>query len=507
MNKPFHPFLFSAYFVLALLGLNVDQVRLSVVLRPLVAALLAAALLLAGLRLWLRDGRRAAILATLLLTLFFTYGHVYNALEQAGIPLGRHRVLMPLWVALAGVSAWLLVSRLRSFEQPTKALNIIALLLLLFPAWQIASYEIRGLSGEARPPAGAAMLEGLRLPEGQPAPDVYFIIMDEYTRQDVLDKVYNFDNAAFLDGLRALGFTVVECSQSNYAQTELVLTSILNMDYLDELGQFPAASTDRTAIRHLIKESVVEGAFRSLGYSLVSFETGFNFSEFTDADVYYTTSGGRGLLGGMNIFEVMLLRSTAGLFLLDMATVLPDFLVPDTSQPLEDKRTQILYDLEMLGRLPQEVASPKFVFVHILLPHPPFVFDAQGNPVNYPEQLDEATYAEAYRQQIAFLNARMLPLLRTILETSATPPVIILQGDTGPGRVSHAGRMAVLSAFYLPGGPSRPLEPGLTPVNDFRLVFDQYFNTNLGLLADASYFSVYTAPFEFEAIPNTCAGE
>src|SRR5512145_2729007 len=104
MNKPFHPFIFSAYFVLALLGLTVDQVRLSVVLRPLVVVLLAAALLLAGLRLWLRDGRRAAILATLLLTLFFTYGHVYNALEQAGIPLGRHRVLMPLWVALAGVS-------------------------------------------------------------------------------------------------------------------------------------------------------------------------------------------------------------------------------------------------------------------------------------------------------------------------------------------------------------------------------------------------------------------
>ena len=89
MNKPFHTFIFSAYFVLALLGLNIDQVRPMVALRPLAAALLAAALLLAGLRLWLRDGRRAAILATLLLTLFFTYGHVYNALEQAGIPLGQ----------------------------------------------------------------------------------------------------------------------------------------------------------------------------------------------------------------------------------------------------------------------------------------------------------------------------------------------------------------------------------------------------------------------------------
>jgi len=505
MKKPLHPFLFAAYFVLALLGLNVDQVRLSVALRSLVIVLLAAGLLWALLRLWLRHGQRAAVLASLLLALFFVYGHLYNALEQAGIFLGRHRLLMPLWLVLAGVGTWLIVTRLRHFDQPTRALNIIALLLLLFPAWQIASYEISLLSGRGQPAAGAPALENLRLPEGQPAPDVYFIIMDEYTRQDVLDATFDFDNTAFLDGLRELGFTVLDCSQSNYAQTELVMTSILNMDYIDALGQFSSGSTDRTEIRNLIKDSAVENAFRSLGYSMVAFETGFNFSEFTDAEVYYTTSGGQGRVSGMNVFEVMLLRSTAGLFLLDMATVLPDFLVPDTSQPMDDKRTQILYNLEVLPRLPQEVASPKFVFVHILLPHPPFVFDAQGNAVNYPEQLDDAAYIEAYNQQIAFLNARMLPVLRAMIETSTTPPIIILQGDTGPGRVSHAGRMAILSAFYLPGGADLPA--GLTPVNNFRLVFDRYFGTQLGLLPDASYFSLYTAPFEFEEVPNTCIGE
>jgi hypothetical protein len=186
-----------------------------------------------------------------------------------------------------------------------------------------------------------------------------------------------------------------------------------------------------------------------------------------------------------------------------MTTVLPDFLVPDASQPLDDKRQQVLYDLEMLPRLPQEESSPKFVFAHILLPHEPFVFDPQGEPVNYPEPLDDETYVAAYRDQVIFLNQRLLPILRSLIETSPTPPIIILQGDTGPGRVSHAGRMAILSAYYLPD-VDELLPPTLSPINNFRLIFNLYFGGQFDLLEDRSYFSIYDRPYDFEAIPNAC---
>ena len=146
MKKPFHPFLFTSYFVLALLAANVDQVYLSVGLRSLVVALLVTGLLWLLMHLWLRNGQKAAILTSMLLIFFFTYGHIYNALEQAGISLGRHRVLMPLWVVLAGLGTWLIVTRLRRFTRPTQILNITILVLLLIPAWQIVSYKIRPVS-------------------------------------------------------------------------------------------------------------------------------------------------------------------------------------------------------------------------------------------------------------------------------------------------------------------------------------------------------------------------
>jgi hypothetical protein len=413
------------------------------------------------LRLWLGEARRAALTASLALALFFTYGHVYNALEQTGTGLGRHRILLPLWSLLAAAGLAWIARRKDSPETATRALNLIGLVALIFPLFQVTSFELRMLAGEGQTPIDLPGVQGLVRPAGQ-MPDVYFIIMDEYTRQDVLAQVYDYDNTPFLGALRAMGFTVVECAQSNYAQTELVLSSALNMDYLPALDErFAAGTADRALLRHLIKDSLVERIFRSLGYQLVAFETGFYFSEFDDADLYLRPSE-RGLLDGMSTFEVMLFKSSAGLVLTDFAAVLPSFLLPNMDQPNDDKRRDVLYDLETLARLPQEGPTPKFVFAHILLPHEPFVFDAEGQPINYPETLDDAQYKAAYRAQIEFLNQRMLVALGAIIEQSSTPPIIILQGDTGPGRVSHAGRMAVLSAFYLP----RPAQ--LLPAADRR---------------------------------------
>lgn len=499
----FHPFLFSAYFVLALLGLNIDQVHLSAALRALFVVLAGTGLLLLLMYTRLKSWQRAALITSLALILFFTYGHVYHFLEGHEIFLGRHRLLLPLWIVLAGIGSWGILQRVRNLSEWTRLLNLISLTAMIFPVFQIARHEILLASGKGTSTVGATSITALRLPTGNPARDVYFIILDEYTRQDVLDTVFDQDNAAFLDGLRELGFTVVPCSQANYAQTELVLASTLNMDYLDRLGQFPADTTDRSALRRLIQDSLVERAFRRMGYSLMAFETGFPFSEFRDADIYLAPERESNLLTGMNNFEVLLLRSSAGLFLLDAAKVLPDFLVPDTGRPLEDKRHQVLYDLEMLARLPQEAPTPKFVFAHILLPHEPFVFDGRGEPVNYPEALDEKTYAVAYRDQVTFLNQRLLPILGTLIETSAVPPVIILQGDTGPGRVSHAERMAILSAYYLPE-VDELLSTALSPVNNFRLVFNLYFSGQYDLLENRSYFSTYEHPYDFEFIPNSC---
>jgi len=79
-----------------------------------------------------------------------------------------------------------------------------------------------------------------------------------------------------------------------------------------------------------------------------------------------------------------------------------------------------------------------------------------------------------------------------ILARSEVPPIIVLQADHGPSE-----EMGIFNAFYFPEDGRSYLYPSITPVNTFRLIFDFYFGTNLGLLEDRSYFSNYGHPYEF----------
>jgi hypothetical protein len=42
-------------------------------------------------------------------------------------------------------------------------------------------------------------------------------------------------------------------------------------------------------------------------------------------------------------------------------------------------------------------------------------------------------------------------------------------------------------AYYLPGSGKSKLYPSMTPVNSFRLIFDEYFGANYPLLQDKTY--------------------
>ena len=82
-------------------------------------------------------------------------------------------------------------------------------------------------------------------------------------RADNLKVVYGFDNTAFIKDLSQRGFYVANCSQSNYAYTELSLASSLNANYLDVLGASHDAQADS-----LIQDSSVRLFLKTVGIRL-----------------------------------------------------------------------------------------------------------------------------------------------------------------------------------------------------------------------------------------------
>jgi hypothetical protein len=142
------------------------------------------------------------------------------------------------------------------------------------------------------------------------------------------------------------------------------------MDYLDQIMEFP--STDPLCTHtagKLLSSGRVMDILRDGGYQIVAIATNFEFTEVRNADFYIYPKGKQ-----LNGFEAMLLHNSVLAFVYDVSVL--------TNGPLEYPWYQIHRDhvhfiFEKLAKVAQK-ASPKFVFAHIISPHPPFVFGPNG---------------------------------------------------------------------------------------------------------------------------------
>jgi hypothetical protein len=181
-------------------------------------------------------------------------------------------------------------------------------------------------------------------------------------------------------------------------------------------------------------------------------------------------------------------------------------------------RSRIQAGFEGLERV-AVIPGPKFVFAHIILPHPPFVFATDGTPIqaDWDFRLSDGShfegtseqYVQGYRNQIQYTNKLVVKAINEIITHSKSPPFIILQADHGPGayfdyesieNTCLRERTSILNAYYLPDIPTGLLYDSISPVNSFRLISDEYFGTEFGLLADRTYYSTNTHPYDFTEV-------
>lgn len=219
----FYPVLLGIYAAVGLVGANIQQMELLDGVRTVLAAVLFSAATYALFSWRVRDEYKAALMCAFFFLFFFSYGHVYDAVEgwrPFGIVLGQHRFLFPVWLLAAGASLWLVYRKAGKLGTTTRVLNIVSVILLALPVIQIASFEWQrgrpqqeNFLTEVSLQTGAAAVESL--------PDVYYIILDGYARDDILLQNYGLDISDFIAQLERIGFYVPRCSQSNYAMTAL----------------------------------------------------------------------------------------------------------------------------------------------------------------------------------------------------------------------------------------------------------------------------------------------
>jgi hypothetical protein len=498
-SENLHLFLFAIYPLIALRNFNIIYVHLGSIVRSVGISLLCASLVWGLLSLLLKNRAKAGLVTTLAIILFFSYGHAYHQFQASfGVPV-RHSTLALSFGALFVVLS-VVVLRLKQTQGVSQFLNVTGSALLIFAVVQSASYDIQmyQANAQARADREGFLPAYTTNPTGEKTlPDIYLIILDAHTRSDVLQQKYDLDNSEFIRDLNDLGFYVATCSQSNYMITRYSLTSLMNMDYLQNF-------TDMQSMPDL-KESTVNQTLRSLGYTTVGFENRTGDHLDLDEDIVLSRNklaiGSVDLTGGPNEFEAELFQTTFLKFFYDIPQLIPGFDPARLEQTeYNEHYLQTLYILDELSRVP-EIAGPKFVFAHILVPHTPYIFTPDGKFRMHTDDIS------GYRDNVRFVEARILPAVQAIIANSAVPPIIILQGDHGPigNKVAPEDRMSILNAYLVDAQAKAVLYESITPVNSFRVIFDHYFGFEFPLLEDVSYYAKNAAEFTPESIiPNTC---
>ncbi|NOH13518.1 MAG: hypothetical protein HND51_17910 [Chloroflexi bacterium] len=469
----------------------------------------------------LKNLEKAGAICSLLIVLFYSFGQIQDSLNVT-------------FSSSSLVWLWLLVFLLISYgivkqdfpESFTKYLNFFSIILFIFPMSTIIFFHLPVVDLDRSDTDVFADLRGEALAEqylpslapGE-KPDIYYIIFDSYERADKLLELYGYDNSDFISSLEQRGFYVLSSSRSNYLNTTYSLNTSLNMLYVHNLPK--KAFFDSFGN---LNNNHVTDFLRDQDYQIVVFKSGAKDTDEQYADIFLAPLEAQNLYRPpINSFEQLLFKTSMGRLLLQgetghqPSTANSNAIVASVNRELSQRRETISYALEHLPDYAAE-AQNHYLFAHILLPHIPFLYGPEGQSLDYQENLghfwyepEPENYDEYYIYQIEYLNTTIISTIDRILEDSTKPVIIILQADHGdgnyldPDNLTSVGvdtRSSILNAIYYSDQDYSDFYPSLTPVNTFRIIFNNWFGTSYPLLPDEVYANEHPSELSPNQKPN-----
>jgi hypothetical protein len=505
---PFHPLLLAAYPVLFLFSENLAEVALGETFQPILRAMAVAGAIAIVAGSLLRDIRRGALVASAVVVVWFTYGYVADLVKPMDVTRDVQLTLSAVFVLVFVVGA--VVLRPGGIARLTTAVNVVALVLVALTLVNIVPYEV-SRSTSAAVPSGAT--GGPRPTAAPGARDIYFLVFDRYGSAEALDDLADAHNdlPAWLE---SRGFSVAPDAHANYGRTTQSMAATLNMTYLDDIvARMGPDSNDPAPVNEMLQDHLVGRFLKDRGYRYVHIGNWFAPTrKIRSADE-------NPVLTAQTDFGALLDDTTLGPTINEMRG-LKD---PPVHHLLH--RAAALFDFNELDRVEHE-PGPKFVLMHILLPHEPYVFAANGEYSGLSEA-DSKFSPAGFRDQLTFTNDKIRGIIDGLLSgPEESRPIIILEADEGPypdryNRDQNGfdwatstpeeleTKYGVLVAMYLPGeapAGAPAIYPDMTLINTFPIVLDRYFDAGLPLLPDRSYTSkAWVRPYDMTDVTDRLA--
>lgn len=323
------------------------------------------------------------------------------------------------------------------------------------------------------------------------SPDIFLIMLDGYPRSDTLAS-FGYDNTWFEDELVERGFGVSSASTTSYPFTGPTVTTMLNMEHLPDIERLnPAPKTHVGQTRALVEATnngPVLAELEHRGYWTVSAGLTEVRGSIRNVDEYIDR-------GEIRLWERQVLQRTTIWPELCEAVVIPQHrsLIESTFTAIENAGAERRDD-------------PIFMFGHVMSPHTPIVFNAEGAPVTVRGSGDCATqfgidatligleqevFEHAMAEQVHYLNTRTLDALDSIIENNPAAVVIVFS-DHG-ARHSEEVTEEWFRNFFAARTPGRDGVFGddARPIDIFPRLFGEYFGLAIPTPDDRAYTSTH----------------
>jgi Sulfatase len=325
-----------------------------------------------------------------------------------------------------------------------------------------------------------AFLKKNKKPSKFPLRDVYFIILDEYISPATFKNYYKYNNENFFAFLRSSHFHLVKYPYSNYPWTIPSISSMVSLRYHKnwvEKKEFPQVA------HFLLRYNLIANLLKSEGYTIYSIPS-----------IYWLGNPSKGL------WKNFLFRAKSYGLVMSLLRSTP-LKNKARSYQRKEHKNHIQLQLSKIDKIVRKKDEKKFVFSHILCPHRPIVFDKDGNSLkdNKIFLAEKDAMHKYYLDQAYFISISIQNIVKTILKSSSTPPLIVIVSDHGkfPIGVSGKGkqslpmrdlswRLSNFTALYLPDFAA-PIPDYLTPVNIFRIILNQFYGYDLSLIKDVCH--------------------
>jgi hypothetical protein len=491
-----HPFLFTIFPIFLLFSQNLDSLTPKDIIFPLVLFLGITITSLLILHYIFKNSVKSGIVISLLWVIFFSYGYIFAVFDisifQDIYYIQQHALLMTPFLGVLIVGILIIVKTKRKLNNATTIITVMAIALIVFPAVNITTYYFQQNENYEN----YETVNFIQDVEIENAPNIYYIILDEYAPQKTLLDTFSFDNSNFLDYLREKGFYVASESYANYSTTFQTLASVLNMEYVNWIGdEIEENSNDHHLAYKLVEKNKVMSFLKSKGYVIANTDSGYEISRTIQ-------SANLNLCGENQLFNSEFLVMTLRNSILNPIYV-------KMFEPGFRERTLCTFD--EIPKVQFKTDKPVFVFSHILLPHGPYFWGPNGEHLTPGKYTLEGGYdrpVEGYLDQLQFVNKKMKVMIEEILSSSNRQSIIVIQSDTGPSINYQIGevnekmikeRLSTVTFVYLPNNQDVFYE-GITPVNVFPIIFNTFFDENFEILEDKSYFSLEENVYRFQDV-------